>query len=269
MLPYHGDRLRGNEIRRRVDAWVDAGVVEPTVADAVEEVLANPDWLRLEGHTVAVLGAGAEMGPLPSLMRWGARVAAVDLDRPAIWERRAGRWPGRAQGRWSCRSAAEPTRHRSRRSPGSTCWPRCPPSSAGSQEQPGTLVIGNYVYADGATNTRVSVAVDELTTRLQASRDDVALAFLATPTDVFAVPARRWTTRPAPTTAARGASKTLGRPLRALSGGRLLRRNYVAGLRPRHQRLAGAAAGTELRAGQAAAALARDRRPPRRARPSR
>ena len=34
-------------------------------------------------------------------------------------------------------------------------------------EQPGTLVIGNYVYADGATNTRVSVAVDELTTRLQ------------------------------------------------------------------------------------------------------
>ena len=31
------------------------------------------------------------------------------------------------------------------------------------QDQPGTLVIGNYVYADGATNTRVSVAVDELT----------------------------------------------------------------------------------------------------------
>ena len=29
-------------------------------------------------------------------------------------------------------------------------------------------MIGNYVYADGATNTRVSVAVDELTTRLQA-----------------------------------------------------------------------------------------------------
>ena len=49
MLPYRGDRLRGNEIRRRVDAWVDAGVVEPTIADVVEEVLANPDWLRLEG----------------------------------------------------------------------------------------------------------------------------------------------------------------------------------------------------------------------------
>ena len=64
VLPYHGDRLRGDQIRRRVDAWMAAGVVEPTVATAIEEVLANPDWLRLEGHTVAVLGAGAEMGPL-------------------------------------------------------------------------------------------------------------------------------------------------------------------------------------------------------------
>ena len=44
-----------------------------------------PDWLRLEGRTVAVLGAGAEMGPLPSLLRWGATVAAVDLPRPDLW----------------------------------------------------------------------------------------------------------------------------------------------------------------------------------------
>ncbi len=51
----------------------------------------------------------------------------------------------------------------------------------------GPLVLGNYVYADGATNVRVSAAVDALTVRLQAARDDVALAFLATPTDVFAV----------------------------------------------------------------------------------
>ena len=74
---------------------------------SIEAVLDNPDWLRLEGHTVAVLGAGAEMGPLPSLMRWGARVAAVDLDRPAIWERVLGRGPGRRRNAWSCRFAAD------------------------------------------------------------------------------------------------------------------------------------------------------------------
>ena len=130
------------------------------------------------------------------------------------------------------------------------------------EEQPGTLVIGNYVYADGATNARVSVAVDELTTRLQGSRDDVALGFLATPTDVFAVPAEAVEHSTRGYDGRSAGAKTIGRPLRALSGGKLLRRNYVAGLRPRHQRLAGAAAGTELRAGQAAAALACDRRPP-------
>ena len=43
--------------------------------------------LALSGRTVAVLGAGAEIGPLPVLLSWGIRVAAVDLPSPAIWER--------------------------------------------------------------------------------------------------------------------------------------------------------------------------------------
>ena len=95
----------------------------------------------------------------------------------------------------------------------------------------GPLVLGNYVYADGAANVRVCAAVDALTVRLQAA-SDVALAFLATPTDVFAVPAdavaqsaRAYATR---SRAARLAS----RPLRTLSGGRLLRRAYPPGADP-------------------------------------
>ena len=62
-------------------------MLEPSAAVAVREVAAHPEWLRLEGRTVAVLGAGAEMGPLGPLLRWGATVAAVDLPTPAIWER--------------------------------------------------------------------------------------------------------------------------------------------------------------------------------------
>jgi hypothetical protein len=97
---------------------------------------------------------------------------------------------------------------------------------------PGDLVLGNYVYADGATNVRVSVAVDALTTRLQLARSDLALAFLATPTDVFAVPsaAVRYSTY-----AYKDRSRTakvLGRPLRAVSAGRLLRRAYLPGADP-------------------------------------
>lgn len=230
VLPYHGERLRGPGIRRRVDGWVERGIVEPSVGEAVEAVLANPDWLRLEGRTVAVLGAGAEMGPLPSLMRWGARVAAVDLDRPEIWKRVL------TLAKEGAGTLVAPVRHAGEgpldEVAGVDLLTDVPALHRWLGEQPGALVLGNYVYADGATNTRLSVAVDELTTRLQRSRDDVSLGFLATPTDVFAVPAEAvdHSNRAYDQRGAR--AKAIGRPLRTLSGGRLLRRQYVPGSDP-------------------------------------
>ena len=96
----------------------------------------------------------------------------------------------------------------------------------------GSLVLGNYVYADGATNVRVSMAVDALTTRLLEARDDMSLAFLATPTDVFAVPADAVDHSTRAYEQRSGTAKLLGRPLRTLSAGRLLHRSYVAGSDP-------------------------------------
>jgi hypothetical protein len=96
----------------------------------------------------------------------------------------------------------------------------------------GPLVLGNYVYADGAANVRVASAVDALTVRLQAERRDVALAFLATPTDVFAVPADA-VAQSARAYAARSSANKLGRGLlHSLSGGRLLRPAYQPGSDP-------------------------------------
>ncbi|MFT4164149.1 MAG: hypothetical protein QM650_02790 [Microlunatus sp.] len=110
---------------------------------------------------MAVLGAGAEMGPLAPLLRWGVRVAAVDLPWPAIWTRLL---------------------KTARRSAG---------------QGPGT-----------------------------------ALAFLATPTDVFAVPGAAVRQSTLAYERRSRAAKVLGRPLRTLSGGRLLRRAYVRGSDP-------------------------------------
>ena len=230
VLPYRGERLRGPGIRRRIEEWVAAGVVEPSVAQAVEAVLDNPDWLRLEGRTVAVLGAGSEMGPLPSLMRWGARVAAVDLDRPDIWRRVL---PMVKDGAGTLIAPVPGNRDGALDEvAGVDLLADVPAIERWLLDLPGPLVLGNYVYADGADNLRLSVAVDELTTRLQRDRDDLALAFLATPTDVFVVPgeAVEHSTRSYQDRTAR--SKALGRPLRTLSGGRLLRRQYVAGADP-------------------------------------
>ncbi|MFZ5849186.1 MAG: hypothetical protein ACOYX5_17595 [Actinomycetota bacterium] len=237
-LPYHGRRLRGDDLHDRLDAWVTAGVMEPSAAEAVREVMANPDWLRLEGRTVAVLGAGAEMGPLQALLHWGATVAAVDLPRPDIWrrvleaaERGAGTAllpvdPGMAAGGVAGRGG-DVHEHT-----GADLLAEVPAVAEWLESLPGELVLGNYVYADGATNVRVSMAVDALSTRLLAARNDVALAFLATPTDVFAVPGDAVDQATGSYEGRSTVAKLVGRPLRTLSAGRLLHRSYVPGSDP-------------------------------------
>jgi hypothetical protein len=232
-IPLHGARLRGDSLHRQLDAWVERGVMEPSAAEAVRAVMANPDWLDLADQRLVVLGAGSEMGPLRAVMSWGAEVVGVDLPRPEIWKRvldlaseSAGtlHLPVRAGTPWSATDLATQA--------GADLLHGLPAVADWLDTLDGRLVLGNYVYADGATNVRVSTAVDALSQELLRRRDDVALAFLATPTDVFAVPreAVEYSTR------AYGHPRTglrLTRPaLRAVSGGRLLRRNYAPGEDP-------------------------------------
>src|SRR4029077_13659783 len=86
-VPYHGERLSGSALLRQLDAWVAAGIMESSCADAVRAVAASPERLAPRRRRVVVLGAGAEVGPLPVLLNWGARVIGIDLPRPAIWDR--------------------------------------------------------------------------------------------------------------------------------------------------------------------------------------
>jgi hypothetical protein len=179
------------------------------------------------------------VGPVEALLRWGARVVGVDLPSPPVWERVL-RMARRGAGTLLVPVDQKPPAPLSSDSGDEAIAQRAGLNLVG--EVPavadwlagleGPLVLGNYVYADGAANVAVCAAVDALTVRLQAARGDTALAFLATPTDVFAVPAdavahsvRAYAARPR-------AAKLAGRPLRTLSGGRLLRRAYVPGADP-------------------------------------
>jgi hypothetical protein len=229
-LPFRGDRLRGEALARRLDAWVEGGAMEPSAAEAVRTVAAHPEWLALPGRTVVVLGAGAEMGPLTALLRWGARVAAVDLPRPPLW-RRVLETAGRAAGTLLVPTVGQAGGDLAETA-GVDLVGEVPAVAEWTAALPGELVLGNYVYADGADNVRVSTAVDALTVRLQREHPDVALAFLATPTDVFAVPpeavehsVRAYAGRSTP-------AKLLVRPLRTVSAGRLLQRGYLPGADP-------------------------------------
>jgi hypothetical protein len=232
-VPLHGRRLRGNDLHRQLDRWLAAGVLEPSAAEAVREVVAHPEWLDLADQRLVVLGAGAEMGPLRAALSWGAEVVGVDLPRPELWTRLLGtaaasagtlHLPVPAGGGWAAGTLAQHA--------GADLLHGLPAVADWLTGIPGPLVLGNYVYADGATNVRVSTAVDALSRELLSRRSDVGLAFLATPTDVFAVPAEAVEH----STSAYGSpprGMRLARPaLRTVSGGRLLRRNYAPGSDP-------------------------------------
>jgi len=227
-LPWRGALLRGDALHRRLDAWVAAGTVEPDAAEAVRMVMTEPGWLDLSDQQVLVVGAAAEMGPLPVLAGWGAHVLALDLPRPHLWHDvlrhlRAGR--GRASIPVAGVLPPDADDGAIAAAAGADLLTALPEVLAWADRTagPGPLTVGSYAYADGTAFVRVAAAADALTEALAARRTGVATAVLATPTDVYAVDedavaaaARRWGGRGV---AARGG--------RALSGGRLFTPTYA------------------------------------------
>lgn len=190
VVPFGGKRLRGDSLLRQLDTWAADGVVEPGFAEAIGLVARNPEWLNLADQTVVVLGAGSEMGPLFSLLRWGGRVVGVDLPRPEVWSRlieTARRTGGSLElpVPLDCPSAA--TDAELAAVAGVDLINSTPEVLGWLRGIPGPLVLGNYLYADSGLHVRVSMAADALAAGL-SDREELTLAYLATPTDAFAVP---------------------------------------------------------------------------------
>jgi len=212
-VPYDGEVLRGDALRRRVASWVADGVVEPGFAVGVEDVLEHPEWLALEGRRVVLLGAGAEMGPLEQLAAWGADVVAVDLPSQSQRVQALAR-----TGAGTVRTPGD----------GADLLTTLPELRAwiGEHDDGRDLVVASHVYADGGAHVRLAAAADALVADLPGA----SYAALATPTDCYVAPddavreaRRRWESR--------GAVRLLQAPLRAASAGRLLRPAYDGGRR--------------------------------------
>jgi hypothetical protein len=216
VIPYKGELLAGDALRRRLDAWVEDGIIEPSCRERVEKVIANPDWLDLSDRRFVILGGASEMGAMEALSSWGADIAAIDLpDRP-VWERileqaRTGR--GRLQipvrpigrGELTERAGADLLVHL----PEIGDWLR-------RVEPPFTII--DDTYADGAKFMLLAASTDALMSHL-ADRPGVSLAYLATPTDVFAVSEQIALGARERRRAGRG-------PMRAVSAGALYRPSY-------------------------------------------
>ena len=221
-VPYRGAVLRGDAIARQLDAWLAAGMVEPSFAAMVRWVLDHPEALDLSDQRIALLGARAEMGPLPQLARWRAQVVAIDLPKPDIWRRIvADIDAGNATLYAPLREGAGEDADAIAAHGGADLLADTPGIVDWLCESDLPLTIGAYAYLDGALHVRVSAAMDAIQAAVLARRPGSTLAMLATPTDVYAVPAE---VRAA--AHARFAARGVGAGLVAgLSGGRLMRRN--------------------------------------------
>ncbi|NMO18612.1 hypothetical protein HPC49_13000 [Pyxidicoccus fallax] len=190
-VPYRGQTLSGDALLRQLDVWERAGVVEPSHAEALRLVQRNPAWLDLSDRTLVLLGAASEAGPFPWLMRWRANVAAVDLQRPHVWQRLTG-LAASGNGRLlapvaSTAPAGDGPEYVLARA-GADLLTQAPEIAAWLKSLPGDVDIASLAYLDGERHVRVSVAMDAIVTTLSEAKPGTSLAYMATPTDVFAVP---------------------------------------------------------------------------------
>ena len=212
-VPYRGLDLGVADLRRQLEKWIAAGVIEVSAASAVEEVLDNPDWLDLSDLTFVVMGAGAELGPYPVLMGLGAKVAAIDLPGDRIWDQLTARSGGLSQLLYPARNGR----------PGADLTSDLPELRDWIATIDGPIVMGGYAYADGEAHLRVSAAQDALIAAAIDRRPpgSVTVAHLLTPTDCYAVDEataeasrRAWANRPL-------GLRLTQMALRTVSGGRL------------------------------------------------
>lgn len=184
VVPYRGSGLSGEALLAQLDAWVECGTVEPSFATAVGEVIDHPEWLALPGRRVALIGAGAEMGPLEALLSWGVDVLAIDLPRSRAWRYKRG-LATKGAGRLAFPISRDGDA-------GADVVHQLGPVLQWLRREGGDapLVLGMHAYADAGAHVQVSAATDALIEQLGAERgvDGLATAWLATPTDAFVVP---------------------------------------------------------------------------------
>jgi hypothetical protein len=190
-IPYRGERLSGDKLLRQLDQWCSRGIVEPSHAEAIRTVMRNMDWLDLSQQTFILLGSAAEIGPLGFLAAHRANIVAVDLGRPQVWTRVL-----ELVARSPCVLHVPLREPCGRDMPDSELVQRAgadllretPEVGAWLESFENPAAVGCYAYLDGKDHVRLAVAMDALVQRLHAKGSPASFAYLASPTDAFAVP---------------------------------------------------------------------------------
>ena len=183
-VPYQGRRLSGAALARRIDAWAADGVIEASAAQALHLARTHPDWFDLSDRHLVLLGAASEAGPLAWLASWRANIVAIDLPRPAAWKRITQQVAaGNGQLIAPAAEAAQDLH-----AAGADMLTQTPQLAAWLRRLEQPLDLFAIAYLDGEKHVRVSLAMDALIDACAAADPRSSFAWMATPTDVFAVP---------------------------------------------------------------------------------
>jgi len=184
-VPHQGRELSGDALARQIDRWEKAGVCEAAHASALRDCLAHPEWFDLSDQHLVLLGAGSEAGPLAWLAKWRAHLIGIDLARTATWKRIAATI---AAGNATLTAPVAPGQPLDAAHAGADLLADTPEIAAWLVSLGQPLSIANLAYLDGERHVRVSLAMDAISATLCEANARTQLAYMATPTDVFAVP---------------------------------------------------------------------------------
>ncbi len=190
-VPYEGRRLSGDALARRIDAWLAGGIIEASHAQALHLARTHPEWFDLSDRHLVLLGAGSEAGPLGWLASWRANIVAVDLARAATWKKiaqrvRTGNGSLIAPLAATVATRGEPERDLAQA--GCDLLTQAPEIADWLARLGQPLDLFSIAYLDGEKHVRVSLAMDAIAAASCAADARCTLAWMATPTDVFAVP---------------------------------------------------------------------------------
>ena len=190
-MPFQNKILFGDHLEKQVDKWEQQGIFEVSFARALRNIISNKEWADLSGKYFVLMGAGSEVGPFQTLLKLGATVIAIDLERPDIWQRLI-RTARQSSGKLIMPLKEPFSDHMSdndlARMAGADLACHAPEIRTWLLEMDCPMTIGAYAYADGARHIRVAMAMDAIIKDITGKRNDTVIAFLLTPSDSFVVP---------------------------------------------------------------------------------
>lgn len=191
-LPYRGELLGGERLLLQLADWESRHIIEPSAAQALRRCVANPDWFDLSDRNVALLGAGAEVGPLSLLAGWRANIFAVDIPDDAVWRRIVtATLAGNATVHFPLAAAPDPAGDPAGQAmhAGADLLTEAPRIADWLTGFDRPLDLTSLAYADGERHVRIAMAMDWIVRAVLEAHAGSSASWLATPTDIFAMPA--------------------------------------------------------------------------------